>query len=227
MARFVLLPTQSSSEALSQQPASRTIITPLVVDTVDGFPTRSQKLSSHIGDAPLESGASITDHSVLQPEEIDIEGFVSDLSQTAGVYSGARAQFAWRSFRKLMQEATPLRVVTPWGVIDEMLIAEVTGREAGLGMKFSMKLRELIRVGATAVATTPAAGSPADGRLGETNRGRIQTEQLTELTLAQARALGLDAADLAPQPDLSGVTITGSDIDPQFGVGITDGADDQ
>ncbi len=135
---------------------------------IDGFPSVTHKLSTGLGDAPLEDGAVLTDHAVALPERLELTGFVSDLTIRASAASNA-----WDELRRLHRETEPLEVITPWGVYPEMLIHEVVANQAGRGMRFSMKLEAVLRVGAAVGAIGSSASGAAANRGTEVVRGRV------------------------------------------------------
>ena len=136
---------------------------------VDGFPTQQHKLSSRTGGEPLEDGREVTDHVVAAPAQVVLSGSVSSLG------GGGRTKAAFQAIRKIQMESEPVRVVTEWETYPEMVITRCEPVSVGLGMRFELELREILRVPIAAGATVPTgamAGSAA-GRSGEVARGRV------------------------------------------------------
>ena len=153
----------------------RTVISALV-DFVDGYPERSHKLTTSIGSAPVETGARISDHAIPNAEEVILTGLVSDLkldgiSQTAA---------AWERIRELQRNSDVVELMTSWASYAEMIIVEVTANEAGGGMRFTMKLEEILRVGITQnVVEAPLISGPAVLRTSNVDRGLIEGRRLS------------------------------------------------
>lgn len=148
-------------------PGSETRIAPLMA-VVDGYPAESHRLQTTTGGEPLEDGRQATDHAIARQDRLELTGWVSDLN------GGDRPRAAWDTIRRLHREVTPLRVVTEWGVYEEMLITRAEAPKRGRGMRFILELEEIIRVGLS-VAFLPAniLSGPAQGRSGEIDRGRV------------------------------------------------------
>ena len=135
---------------------------------LDGIPSRAHKLTTLIGGEPLEDGRQVTDHAVAAPRELNLNCIVSD-------FNGAdRPKAAWQAMEALQQAAQPLSVITEWGVYPEMLILRARGNTAGRGLRGTLEMREIIRVGITG-ATVPgtAQSGPAAGRSAIVERGRV------------------------------------------------------
>ena len=143
---------------------------PVLTAFVDGYPSETHRVGIRAGDEPLEDGTPVTDHAVGKQEEVELVGSVAKLSSS----DASRPALAWAQIRKLAKEAIPVRVVTPWGNYPEMVIHDATANSIGGGMEFTIRLREIIRVGLTAAAVSPdTAGGPATDRTSEVPRGRV------------------------------------------------------
>ena len=136
---------------------------------VDGFPDRQHKLSSRIGDEPLEDGRSAVDHVVKAPTSVVLTGIVSDFRGTA------RVEAAWKAIEELHAKEEPVRVVTEWQVYDEMVIKRCDGVPVGRGLRFELELRQILRVSGSTGPAVPAAAQSgvASARAGEVSRGRV------------------------------------------------------
>ena len=136
---------------------------------VDGYPDRSHKLDTHIGDERLENGRAVTDHVVSVPQVLAVTGSVSDM------LGGNRTKQAWQLIQYLHRTSTVVRVTTEWGVYPEMVIKRCIGTPVGRGMSFDMELREIERFNIAQVPTVPplAQIGVAANRAGETRRGRV------------------------------------------------------
>ena len=149
-------------------PGSGTVISALV-DVVDGYPELVHRLETTTGGEPLESGLRVTDHAVARQEQLTLTGWVSDFN------GGNRARDAWEKLRELHKKVKTVRVVTEWGVYPEMLIRKAEAPQTARGMRFTLELEEVIRVGVldTELVAEELAGGPGEGRSGEIERGRV------------------------------------------------------
>ena len=127
---------------------------------VDGWPNITPKLETRIGREPIDTGASVTDHAVADPPVVNMVGIVSDLEGTD------RVAEAWQTVYQLHQEVTVVRVVTEWGIYEEMLIERAEGRQVGRGLELELVLRQVLRVEAARVLQpVPAAPGGAGGNV--------------------------------------------------------------
>ena len=147
---------------------SQNVSIPALHALVDGFPETQIELKTLTGKAPLESGALITDHASPQPDVLELSGSVSDLL----VGGASRGAAAFEALKRLNVESEIVQVITPWWTYAEMLLVEVKPRQSGLGMRFSMKLEEVQRVGVTRLTIGRVSG-PALERQAETVRGTV------------------------------------------------------
>ena len=135
---------------------------------VDGFPEETHRLETDTGGEPLESGRLVTDHAVSRQARLVLEGWTSDFS------GGDRAMSAWQTLIRLHKSVTPIRVVTEWHVYPEMLIIRAEAPKRNRGLRFTLELREILRVGVTDSELPPdSVSGPAIGRSGEVERGRV------------------------------------------------------
>ena len=153
-------------------PGAAARIEPLVA-VVDGFPEEGHRLRTDTGGEALEDGRDVTDHAVAVQDELTLYGWVSDLN------GGHRAGEAWQEIRRLAKELEPVVVVTEWGTYSEMLIVEADAPKRSRGLRFTMKLREIIRVGVVDnELSSDRVGGPVANRTAEVNRGRVALTQL-------------------------------------------------
>jgi len=155
---------------------AETVISALV-DVVDGYPSGVHKLETATAGNPVEfpkgdprgGVRQVTDHAVARQARLVLEGWVSDFD------GGNRPREAWEEIRRLHKSVTILTVLTEWGVYPEMLIRRAEAPQDARGMRFTLELEEVIRVGVTDV-DLPASNitGPAAGRSGEITRGRVQ-----------------------------------------------------
>ena len=138
---------------------------------IDGYPEATHKLDTMVGGEPLEDGRQVTDHAVAQQDKLTLTGWVSDLN------GGERPRQAWDELRRLHAASRPVRVMTEWGVYPEMIIRSAEAPQTGRGMRFTLELVEVIRVGVQELAPEALSG-PAVGRSAEVHRGRVAMQQL-------------------------------------------------
>lgn len=133
---------------------------------VDGWPDRSHKITSRTGSERLEDGLEVTDHVVADSPSVVLTGIVSD-------FAGARrAAESWQAIRALHRKEEPVRIVTEWETLDEVVIKRAEARPSGRGMRFEMEVAAIVRVGAGAAVPAVAQTGSASRRSGEVERGR-------------------------------------------------------
>ena len=121
-------------------PGAATEIEPLAA-VVDGYPELTHKLETTTGGAPLEDGTDVTDHAVARQDQLVLTGWVSDFS------GGDRPRDAWDVVRRLQKAKIPFAVSTEWGYYPEMIIRSAEAPQTSRGMRFTLVLEEVIRVG--------------------------------------------------------------------------------
>ena len=73
-----------------------------------------------------------------------------------------------------------LDVITEWGVYREMLIRRAEAPQVNRGMRFTLELEEVLRVGVVDSELPPEQLSgPAEGRSGTVQRGRVSLGPFT------------------------------------------------
>ena len=162
-------------------PQSGTTVERLGIEYVDGWPEVTHKIETNIGGEPLEDGREVTDHAVARQDRLVLTGWVSDFTSGSG-----KQRAAWTRIRELHDAVTPLRVVTEWGVYDEMLIDRAEAPQTTRGMRFTLELREIKRVGITdTTLTEDRVSGPAEGRGSGTDVGRVNLGPQTTLEAFQ------------------------------------------
>ena len=170
-------------------PRSATRI-PLLTAVVDGFPSTTHTLETGIGGEPLEDGRQVTDHAIAREEQLELTGFVSDFR------GGQAPADAWEEIRRLHRELVPMEVFTEWGTYGEMLLRRCKAVQAGRGMRFTLNLHQVIRVGVTDL-DLPSDALSNPRAVNEISRAR----QVADSTQRDAVAAGqsLDQASEAVQ----------------------------
>lgn len=149
---------------------------PALAAVIDGYTNISHRLGSRVGSEPLEDGASISDHAVAAPKELSLEGEVSGLN-VLGI--SAKAGAAWALLSQFNKESKLINILTPWGFYENMIIRSLNAKQVGSGMRFSMELREVKRVGLGGLLTAERVTGPAEERTGEVKRGRVVAGETT------------------------------------------------
>ena len=121
--------------------AAATSFDSVIVVPVDNWPDHAHRLTASIGSEPLEDGRSVTDHAVGQPAEVSITGYVSNLT------GAQRSEPAWAALRAMTDSATLVRLITEFGIYEEMIIESADGVPDGRGMRVDLRLRQILRVG--------------------------------------------------------------------------------
>lgn len=136
---------------------------------LDARVSSSYRFQSEVTEFPVESGATITDHVHLRPDEIQLEGMVSDTpvnqmptflglrgdeEQTAGL----RTQTAFDALFICWRDRVPLTVVTEYMIFDDMVVSSFEvpkDPDRGEAIWFSMTLRKIITVETLTAALPP------------------------------------------------------------------------
>ena len=158
--------------------------------TVDGYYAEEHKLKVSKTTYPVESGASLVDHAVREPNNLKLQGWVSELMPSLNANLATRhsdrGTAAWLEILRVMDDRQPLTVVTALAVYDNMLITSATApvdRTTGLSLQFTIELEEVLfkNVSREASGTeAPPSSGPAADRLGAIRRGRVLAPVTTE-----------------------------------------------
>ena len=169
-------------------PRAETRIAPLVA-VVDGFPDLTHKLETTTGGEPLEDGRAVTDHAVARQSRLVLTGMVGDLN------GGDRPREAWETIRRLHKEVAVFTVITEWGTYQEMIIRRAEAPQRARGMRFTLELEQIIRVG------VPASDLPESAvvgeRAGSSLSGAGQAAQSTQRSAETVREAADQVADAA------------------------------
>lgn len=127
------------------------------------------RFSSTVTQYPVESGSTVTDHVHHNPDEISLEGMVSDtpineLPTTLGLrgdlqyqQAGTRRQSAFDALFTVWRDKIPLTVVTEYMIYDDMIVESLEipkSPDRGEAIWFSLTLRKINTV-ETLTATLP------------------------------------------------------------------------
>ena len=149
---------------------------------------------------PIESGGSLTDNAVVEPDVLTLRSYVSDLliseNTALNVPANSRAAAAWGIISEMFERREPLTVVTRLQQYDNMLITSLRSRqdeETGNALVFTMRLEEVLFSETRLVRFPPSALSgPAVNRSSRVDRGEQQAIAANEeQTRAISRNLSL------------------------------------
>lgn len=174
--------TRQSSKAVIVDDVTTAYIEELY-DLIDGYQQESHTLDSTISRLPTEDGSSITDHIVYNPEKLTLTGKVS-LKREGSEKRLSRSQERvrqnefWSKIRELMENKTVLSVYTTWGVYETMAIKSAQAEPSGMGMKFTLTLSQILRVGISSEITPENSLPPANEMPNETALGKSSTEPI-------------------------------------------------
>ena len=156
-------------------------------DLVDQYYSEKHTASVTATEYPVESGASLTDHAVRNPYELELFGIVSDQPDApSSIPREKLAGTAWAEILRALESLELITVITSKGSYNNMLImtAETTvDRTTGRALLFKINLREILTAESLLGVPSPASG-PAVDRFSTTPRGRVITSQLGSVAAA-------------------------------------------
>jgi len=119
--------------------------------TIDEFHDKSVRATEN----PIEDGSIISDHVILDPDRVTINGFITDapivpIAGLIDIVSGGgykRVTDAFEKLEELMLEREPVTLVTGYKTYQDMLITRIQiPRNREIGMRFTCELKALKRV---------------------------------------------------------------------------------
>lgn len=133
---------------------------------------------------PVESGSTIQDHVILQPETLSLEGFVSDSPAAPLAAQWGRVQRVFEYLEDIWGAGEPLDVVTGRKTYESMVIVDLQmPREQPSSMTFSIEMQhvtivttETAEIAGGTSAENAADQDTADLAQGETDAGRQPTQ---------------------------------------------------
>ena len=153
---------------------------PIIAGFVDGYVTQEHRVEVNTTTYPVESGSSLTDNAVKQPERLKLTGWVSDLMPSPGVGPGvnlkSRATLAWTIIVQLMEIKRPVTAVTQLRTYRNMLITKAVAPvdvRTGQSLQFTLDLQEILFARTRIVRLPPEVVSgPAQDRTSMVDGGR-------------------------------------------------------
>jgi hypothetical protein len=178
------------------------VITEIPLDARVGS---TYRFSSEITQYPVESGATITDHVHLRPDEISLEGMVSDtpvneLPTYLGLrgdretrVSGSRSQGAFDALFVAWRDRLPLTVIAEYMIFDDMIVESFEIPKApdrGEAIWFSMRLRKVVTVETLTAALPPEVVARLKRRREKTaakRRANVKLDKYSSQKAAEAK----------------------------------------
>lgn len=132
--------------------------------TIDATLSEEHSSEAEVTDHPIEQGADVSDHKRVKPNQIRINGVVSNTPLAfLNFNSGDRAVDAWGQLLFLQHEQKLLTVVTTLNTFENMAIVSLTApRDAKRGhmLEFTAVLREIFTAESQNVKADNAAAKP-------------------------------------------------------------------
>lgn len=187
----------------------RTEVPPLLAH-VDAWGAEEHAVDVERTDYPVESGATLTDHAVVQPRQLVLKGWTSavmpdsrfgrggrtSVEAAGGASPAMRGREAWAHVQRLIDDLEPVEVVsTVLGDYDHMLVVAASAtvdETTGRSLDVTLTLRE-VQLGT--VTDTPAAvsdpGPVIADRVESSTRGLVDLEETPATDrMSRLRALG-------------------------------------
>jgi len=180
---------------------------------VDAVITRGTDFSAQVTRAQVEDGTTISDHVVLDPVSLQIEGFISNhpvglleglgsAVEAIGSFFGSepektRSQTGAKTLEAAWRAKALLSIETRTRTYDNMVIESLSiaeSAEIGEGISFSMRLVEIRKVSLVTVPGSKLATATADLASGPVDKGRQppkppKTSPAAITSLSQAAAV--------------------------------------
>lgn len=150
----------------------------------DGFITVTHNKRLEITQNPVETGASIVDHSYVKPATLTMKIVVSDAhaSLVQGQFSDSwsRAVSAWNVLKQLQEDRIPVSVLTKLDLYENMLIQNLQATDEAntyttLSADVTLQEIPIARVRTVKI-------SAADQATLKTEMGKIEVERLERLS---------------------------------------------
>ena len=172
---------------LSGRPTLRRVRGPVELSSmVDGFLSEAHELRLSKTTYPIEFGQSLTDHAVMEPKTLKLEGWASGLLPLERTQYADGAE-AWQELRLLMESREPISVITMLGFYESMLITSIKApvdRTTGRALRFEMELEEVLFRDLERGTLPPIERTgPAADRPGETNMGHVNAVSVPPLLI--------------------------------------------
>lgn len=157
---------------------------------IDATLREVHRTTVRVTDHPVESGASVSDHMIVEPDELELEGVVSNTPPIMFASSKSfpkRAETFYEVMKDAAQAGEVVTVVTTLRTYDDMVITSIEvprDAETGDAVQFRMTLRRVVfAYGAEVEAPTMERAKPVK------NLGRKPTADATPAESAKVRSI--------------------------------------
>ena len=158
---------------------------------------------------PVENDIAVSDHGHLQPDEVSIEGVITD-TPLLGVPEQDRSKVLWDKLVELKDLRKPMTLVTGLKVYSSMVIAELaTARDASSGKAVMPRLKlQQIKIVAPIEVPAPEVAAGLEKKVELTDQERaelsaIAEEASAEVDYANAYLLDIQEQQLNYQDNLA------------------------
>lgn len=195
--------------SISNENRVQRILGPSVADggvPVDAVVFEQPESTATLTQFPIEQGADINDHRIIQPKTYTMRAYVTDFpsrwkdTEYQHIAASTRHTAAYALLEELFATSAPFDIQTHWSLIPNVVIVYLSPRwENGThdnALLFEARLKQVNIVG---TLTSPideadlAHGQAADSLGTEQNQGKVEAEETLEPTLLrQGIDLGID-----------------------------------
>lgn len=146
----------------------------------DGTMNINHTRELEITENPVETGASIVDHSYVKPATIMMDVLMSDVHRSIypGQFDGAKSRSlaAWDVLNKIQSSRIPCSVFTPLGLYNNMLVSSIEATEDAstvhaLSAKVTLREIPIARVKTVKISSAPQTTN-------STNLGQLEASTI-------------------------------------------------
>lgn len=146
----------------------------------DGIMNINHTRELEITENPVETGASIVDHSYVKPTTIMMDVLMSDVHRSIypGQFDGAKSRSlaAWDVLKKIQSSRIPCSVFTPLGLYNNMLVSSIEATEDAstvhaLSAKVTLREIPIARVKTVKISSSPQTTN-------STNLGQLEASTI-------------------------------------------------
>lgn len=146
----------------------------------DGIININHTRELEITENPVETGASIVDHSYVKPATIMMDVLMSDVHRSIypGQFDGAKSRSlaAWDVLNKIQSSRIPCSVFTPLGLYNNMLVSSIEATEDAstvhaLSAKVTLREIPIARVKTVKISSAPQTTN-------STNLGQLEASTI-------------------------------------------------
>lgn len=134
---------------------------------------------------PIETGSSITDNSIVEPQALRMVGFVSNLvpAERSSLPASERGKEAWIQLEELAKKREPVTILTTLKLYENFLIVALeaqSNERTGTALEFSINFEEILFADSE-FTTLPAdkLAGPAVNKSGTVEGGNKQSIEET------------------------------------------------